>query len=299
MLRRLRGVWTLPVWRQAMRDDIARLEHSLARMQGGLDDLAQLPARTEDLDVRLAGLERAGLVARIDRLRSGEASLLRSHHQMQVELGRMQSRLDALASAWWSNGASAEPGVGSASAMELPDRLLVDARTPLSPERVAVSHAALAHRLVDEGQTGCATLELEPGDVATWPASLRQPSAASVSRILALDGFDRLQRPHQLALLELARDRLVPGGWLAVGLANPENLFELADLCRSAVSGPLHAGAAADLAARAGLVDVMVQHCDWPSCDSSVAPAQEASVSALHMALLAPRRFLLIASRAE
>ncbi len=293
LLRRVRGVWSLPIWRQAMRDDIARLaqqQESLPAMQAQLDDIT----------ARLAQLEDANLARRIDRLRAGEASQLRHSHELQAKLQGMQRRLDVLAAAWPSGGEAVQGGDASQPA----DRTaslswVIQARAPLAAERLAAAQAALAPRLAADQGISAPVLDLPPSDIANWTSLLHDHPVEELQRVVVADGFDRLQRTDQGALLALIRQRLKPGGWLAVGMANPENLLELAVLCRSPLAGPLHPTAAIDLAAAAGLAEATVQRCDWPVPDTPVAPSEDVPLSPLDTALQAARRFWLIAKRAD
>ena len=287
-LRALRGVYSLPIWREALRRDIAQVHAQSEALAGRLDELAQ----------RCEALERT-VVERVDaheqaRQRQAEvlASMERRLHAMGADLEHAlgslrQLQLHALTGA----GASAQATAPAA-------------RELLAPVRLADAVSAAPARFVHyqhileplQAHTDAQSLHLHAAPPAVWLDSLAAQAGAGLAVVTALAGAEEAAAPEAECLLDAALQALAPAGIYIVQLPNPENLAVAAQLL--AAAPPVRAWAPArleHLARLAGYADVTVLRFGaegWTD-DIGVAPADEALSRLLH----GPRQYAIVARR--
>lgn len=307
LLAMLRGCWTLPVWRQALRDDTHRLRLEFDHLRDRQADLQQrlaeaLPrrdaeawiaaeahARASEAEARLTEFQgqlqrlfdddaRSRMVAE-QRLQEFERNL-RAMRETWSALAPAEPPASAAAGSPPANGLRPWPGVAAA----VPDAQELERwREPLRARLAAVPRTA-------------PSCDLSGQPPERWAEILRETAAASQAAILAAEGAASFDRGQQLELLALAATRLRPGGWVALGYPNPENLAVLLQQARDPRPGLLAAGPVRAIFAAAGFADLELSHCDAPMPPLAEQAGEPAEV---RQAWAQPRRFWVVGHRSE
>ena len=307
LLAALRGWWTLPVWRQALRNDVHQLRLELDRCRDRQADwqnrLAEaLPRQDADhwiaTEVRARWVETenslAGFQGQLQRLFQDDArGRLMAEHRLQ----ELERKLMGLQEAWSAN-VPHEPPMAGLGAKPLPTG---PRPWPGVPSLVPATHdlerwrEPLRARLAAVPRTS-PWCDLSDQPPERWAELLNDLAPASQAAIVAAEGAASFDRGQQSTLLSLARTRLHPGGWVALGYPNPENLAVLLEQSRDPRPGLLGPEAVRALFTATGHTGLDTCRCDAPMPpvgDGAEEPA------ALQLAWSLPRRFWVVGHRPE
>lgn len=272
----LRGLWTLPVWRQALRHDVEQAQRRLQQLHDDVHDTRQrwdALAISDSLATLARQVDQLGAQQRLQRL-----DLLAAQ---RVQLADLERRLSVLQGAAavpaWGQRAAAEPAAaGSAWPGFDPD---------LAGQALRVAVADL--------DPSAMSLITAPDDFPGQEA----PSAAMAALCL-WHGWAHLAPAAHVSQLQQARQCLAADGWFAVCCPNPENLAVLAHGARQAMPGLVWPEQAQAMAMAAGFAEVRIHRFDHGPLLGDVRPAEpgaemssaEASCPAAVQAVLAECR---------
>ena len=309
----LRGVFSLRIWREAMRSDIQALrerdggiESALAQLAGRLDALQAgheaLQSRHEslqrelrrDIDDGMRSLQ--GAVGRqADRVAHVERAL--HAHASDVSHGLRELRRCAaeLRFAQAEGGqAEPEPHAPLASA-----NAAASGQAPAGEEDEPALRAPFSQILLPfHGEPDAAIVSLHASAPPAWRARLDAVAPGSVAAVLALAGAHTLDAAATQAWLDAAWRALRPDGVLIVQYPNPENLVVASEMLQA--EPPCHplAPARAERLLRAtgfGRTTIMRL---LPEDEQARLPGEGLAVERLNRLLCAPRAFAAVGWKA-
>lgn len=304
LARALRGVYSLPVWRDQLRQDIAQAHaHCAALAQADEAAMRRIDAVTQRLEEsarRIDTLERA-VQERLERheqarMRQADvaAGLERRLHAMEADLlhalrSVRQLQLHAITGA----GAPAADAILPRSEPLAAPVRLEDGAIHASPH-----FAPYAHILEPlTAREGTQALHLHDSAPAAWLDSLAARADAGLALITALGGAEDADAAPIESLFDAALGALAPGGVLILQLPNPENLAVAAELLLAEPPARAWTPARAERLARlAGYAEVAVLRfgADAPA-DCAELPARDGET--LSHLLHGPRQYAIVARR--
>lgn len=296
LMRALRGVYSLPVWREDLRRDIAGLNERASglaqQQQAQLERLAEVQqtvtAQSGHLAAQLARFDQsrmrqddavAGFAQRLHALEADLQHALRGVRQLQLHA------VTGLGTPLESAPAGPAPAVVKPESLA---SMTTDEAEGLAP---------FAHLLQPlQAAADAQALRLHKSPPATWLTALGAQAGAGLAVIVALSGLEDDGAPPIARLLEAAQAALAPGGVCIWQMPNPENLSVVAELLLAGGEPRILAPGRAERQARqAGFGNVAVLRfgADEPAAGDA------ASGNAQWQRLLhGPRQYALVAHRA-